>query len=117
MVAAVVGNRAYVGLGADVNNVALSNWHEYTPLVTSIRAGLTLAGLRVYPNPAVDEVRWELPAGAQLQEVTLYNSLGQVVRQQIGPSLALNVRQVARGTYTLLVTTSAGIGSQRIVLR
>ncbi len=116
-VAAVVGNRAYVGLGADANNIALSSWFEYTPLVTSSRAGLTLAGLRLYPNPAVEELRWELPTGAQLQEVTLYNALGQVVRQQTGPSLALDVRQVARGTYTLLVTTSAGIGLQRVVLQ
>ncbi|MFD2722146.1 T9SS type A sorting domain-containing protein [Hymenobacter monticola] len=116
-VAAVVGSRAYVGLGSDANNVALSSWFEYTPLVTSTRTGLTLAGLRVYPNPAADELRWELPAGAQLQQVTLYNALGQAVVQQSGPLSVLDVRQVARGTYTLLVVTSTGSGSQRVVLR
>lgn len=115
-VAAVVGNRAYMGLGADANNVALSSWYEYTPLVTSTRAGLTLAGLRVYPNPAVDEVRWELPAGVQLQDVILYNALGQAVLKQTGQTSVLNVRQLARGTYTLMVATSMGIGTQRVIL-
>lgn len=116
-VAAVVGSRAYVGLGADANNVALNSWFEYTPLVTSTRNGITLAGLRVYPNPTVEELHWELPTGAQLQQVTLYNALGQAVAQQSGPSSVLDVRQVARGTYTLLIVTSTGSGSQRVVLQ
>ena len=116
-VAAVVGSRAYVGLGADANNVALSSWFEYTPLVTSTRAGQSLAGLSVYPNPAADELRWELPAGAQLREVVLYNVLGQAVLRQTGPAPALDVRPLARGTYTLVVSTSTGEGSQRVVLR
>ena len=117
-VAAVSGGRAYVGLGADASNVALSSWYEYTPLSTSTstRPEHTLAGLRVYPNPAAEELRWELPAGAQGKKVVLYNALGQEVLHQAGPGFALDVHQLVRGTYTLLVTTSLGTGSQRVVL-
>jgi hypothetical protein len=47
---------------------------------------------------AVEELRWELSTGAQLQAVVVSNALDQSVLQQTGQASALDVRQLARGT-------------------
>ena len=76
----------------------------------------------VYPNPSATgelTVQWA-GASAAAARATLYNSLGQAVRQHTLSRLAagevLPVRGLAAGLYTLLVQQGGQLLTQQVVL-
>lgn len=81
------------------------------------------AQVDVFPNPATSEVSISMPAKIRKQsvEVTLVNSLGQqVVSRTIpardGSTQRLSLNGVAKGVYTLQLTTSEGIITKRLLV-
>lgn len=81
--------------------------------------------LVLYPNPALEQIRVQLPTAvrAGALRLTLHDRLGRVVRQWnvTAPpaSIPLDVRRLARGMYLLRVSGPLVEGlklSQRVVL-
>ncbi len=99
----------------------LRGYVKSTALATKAASAATV-GLFLYPNPAQDgQVSLSLPAslGSQAVEVTLFNNLGQsVLRQTLsaGTVRTLPLPGVAKGLYTVRLTTSAGAFSQRLTV-
>lgn len=69
----------------------------------------------VYPNPATDVVYIELKDGLMLEEVVVYNSLGQEVRKT--NSSTVQTAGLAPGIYYAVITTDRGRASHKIVVK
>jgi hypothetical protein len=74
--------------------------------------------VQVYPNPAKDRFQVQVPAKFNAATLTLYNSLGKLVRtQQItGTPATLEVTDLARGVYLLRVQAGNTLATKRITL-
>ena len=94
--------------------------HVYhnAPRLLSTRSS-KLAGVFVYPNPAMDKLQVELPAvGHGVTYLTLLDGVGRPVLQQALPvgQATIPTAALARGIYTLQLIASQGTHTQRIVL-
>jgi hypothetical protein len=80
---------------------------------------LTKADLRIYPNPASNEIMISQLNGSPVH-IALYNSIGQAVmnetRQPNGDVIVLHVSEFTRGQYFLLIDQSGDFSSHKIVL-
>ncbi|WP_166648050.1 T9SS type A sorting domain-containing protein [Hymenobacter sp. UV11] len=81
-------------------------------------------GVALYPNPAHQQVTVHIPAvpGAAQVQVSLFNELGQAVRQQDAPlavagsRLPLNVQGLVPGVYTVRLQLGGFTVFRRLVL-
>ncbi|MDO7875195.1 fibronectin type III domain-containing protein [Hymenobacter sp. ASUV-10] len=89
---------------------------------TGVRESALAAQVKLYPNPATTAATLLLPASLSQRSVvvSLYNSLGQQVRQQPLPARATEVQLdlggLARGVYSLHLPTAAGLVVKRLVV-
>ena len=77
------------------------------------------AGLAVWPNPASDEVLFSITTGALIQELTLYDIEGRVVRVYTGLEAArycLKRAGLPAGVYVASARSGEGITNRLIVL-
>ncbi|VXB29432.1 Peptidase M1 [Flavobacterium sp. 9AF] len=61
----------------------------------------------LYPNPSSYNLRIQLPNTVLLNEVTFYNSLGQIVLNQY--TTDFSIENLSKGVYFVKITTSEGI--------
>ena len=76
----------------------------------------TLEGFSFYPNPAQDVIT--LDARTAIEDVTIFNLLGQKVLQQKVDGVSnyqLNVSSMAKGAYLMQVTTNGKVGVYRVL--
>lgn len=104
---------------------AFSTACESTPAFTAEGTDyvyVTVTGLdesnveaKIYPNPAKESLAIQ---AAGIQQVVLYNVVGQQVYHFQGSTdaLSINTSQLEQGIYTISVTTSNGKISRRIVV-
>jgi hypothetical protein len=93
-------------------------------LPTAARESALAAQVKLYPNPATTAVTLALPAALSQRPVvaSLYNGLGQLVRQQALPARSsgleaqLDLGGLARGVYSLQLPTAAGLVVKRLVV-
>lgn len=73
--------------------------------------------LMLYPVPAGDMVFISIPRQVNVQSVTVYNLLGQLVLENVtpGPQGDVNVTTLANGSYVMRVRTELGDGVMRFV--
>jgi Zn-dependent metalloprotease len=71
----------------------------------------------IYPNPASDELRIELPSGVVFREATFYTSNGLKAMQsnKLSGNNSFNISQLAKGTYVVKIETSHGSAVKKIV--
>ncbi|MCU0450119.1 MAG: zinc-dependent metalloprotease [Bernardetiaceae bacterium] len=74
--------------------------------------------VRLYPNPARQQVRVQLPFYAAARQVILYNPLGQAVRQwdATGTQLDLELAGMPAGVYYLHLQTAQGAAVKPLVV-
>jgi hypothetical protein len=80
---------------------------------------ITIGKLKLFPNPASDYIRVELPENQNtpfLLEV--YDSSGRLVSStpSFQPGRQLHIATLANGLYTLLGHTSDGVFRERLVV-
>ena len=93
--------------------------------VLATTTALTAAEVTLYPNPthAAFTVLVPAVAGAGLVQATLFNALGQVVRQQAaalptaGARLVVETADLAAGVYTLRLLVGTTTLAKRVVLQ
>lgn len=73
-----------------------------------------LEDIRVYPNPATDNLTVSIPETYNLKSVSLYDVLGQVVRKN--DNRQLNVSGLSKGIYFLDIVTDKGKATKKIVI-
>lgn len=70
--------------------------------------------VKVFPNPASDLVRVELPDKVKLNQLQLQNSIGQTIL--LTKNRTLNVGQIPGGMYILRVDTDNGFVAKKIMI-
>ena len=67
-------------------------------------------GLKVYPNPATNQVTVSLDGGNMLQQVSIYNMEGRLLQtcRAEGHSVTLDVEGLPSGVYSVQVRTEQG---------
>ena len=68
--------------------------------------------LRIYPNPASDQLYVE---GSDIQSLSLCDLLGKTICTLSGSQNSINISTLPSGVYWLRVTTSSGIVTKKIV--
>ncbi|MEG0915918.1 MAG: T9SS type A sorting domain-containing protein [Myroides sp.] len=69
----------------------------------------------IYPNPTSDFLNISLENNLVLQEATIYNNLGQVVKTST--ENIIDVSQLAKGLYFVEVTTNQGKETKKVVVK
>ncbi len=72
----------------------------------------TTIGLQVYPNPVENQLHIVLNQGIELEQVNLYNNLGQLVKQS--KVLITDVSELNKGLYILEIATNRGKSIKKI---
>lgn len=75
---------------------------------------LTLYNLRIYPNPVSEVLNIELSENIKFEKATIYNSLGQLIKT--ANKKVINVNDLAKGTYHLMVTTNQGETTKSFII-
>lgn len=73
------------------------------------------ASLNAYPNPATDYLTIE--AGSNINEISIYNAMGQKVyanNNVNGELFVVDTKDMASGMYMVIIRTDKGVASQRI---
>ena len=71
--------------------------------------------LNAYPNPATDYLTIE--AGSNINEISIYNAMGQKVyanNNVNGELFVVDTKDMASGMYMVIIRTDKGVASQRI---
>lgn len=71
--------------------------------------------LSMYPNPANDQFTLELKENIQLQRVSIYNQLGQMVKTSREETT--DVRELSSGLYFVEILTDLGKSSQKLIIK
>lgn len=74
----------------------------------------TKANFTIYPNPATEVLNIELQNDATLENVTIYNNLGQKIKTV--KQNTVDVSTLAKGLYFVEVTTNQGKASKKIIV-
>jgi hypothetical protein len=69
----------------------------------------------IYPNPASKEVTISLDEGLELEKVTIYTSLGQVVKTETNN--VISVSSLPKGNYIFEIITNKGKASKKILVK
>ena len=71
----------------------------------------------MFPNPASDKVRIQLPSGAENATVEFYDSLGRLALSKKVTRInnKMDVNALSKGIYVLKVFTADQIGSQKFI--
>jgi hypothetical protein len=116
-----------VALSADANAVIIGSPYNTTNGLNSGQArvydisallasdNFVLANFNVYPNPVSSVLTIELPEYLTLEKVTLYNNLGQIVKEN--KTAMLDIDALAKGTYFVEVKTNKGKASKSIIIQ
>lgn len=72
------------------------------------------ANFNIYPNPAKDIIHVALEDDLQLENVTIYNNLGQEVKT-VNQS-TIDISSLAKGLYFIEVHTNQGTASKKVVI-
>lgn len=74
------------------------------------------SSVKVYPNPASSYIRIE-SSTQNIERVTIYNTLGQVVKTQNINGADIDVSGLSRGTYLLKIETTQGKTSTHKIIK
>ena len=81
-------------------------WNKCSACIVNV-SELMAAGLRVFPNPASDELSVELPAGMTADRVTIFDASGRTAHTVsltgTQNKVRLNVSDLATGFYVMTV--------------
>lgn len=71
-------------------------------------------GFALYPNPASQWFTVQLQQGIELQDVKLYNNLGQLVRNS--KTATVDISTLAKGTYFVEIVTDKGKAAKSLIV-
>ena len=97
------------GNGANAGHVRVFN-------ITNLLSSDTFVqnNFLIYPNPSKENVTILIENDLQIEKVTIYNSLGQVVKTSVNE--VINTSELAKGSYYLELTTNQGKATKTLVI-
>ncbi len=104
------------------NSFGCASQPSVATVVTTTRAGIAGASVRLYPNPTpTGQVTLELSGFRSATQLAVVDGLGRVVRHEALPATAgvvtyqLNLSGLASGVYLLRLTNADGVETRRLV--
>lgn len=99
-------------------NIAKTKIAEKNELITATANSLNTNAIDIYPSPATDQTT--VSSNTPIQQVSLYNSQGQLVRniQYIGSanSQTISLNELKTGMYQVVVKTGNGTTTKKLVI-
>ncbi|WP_375605527.1 leucine-rich repeat protein [Flavobacterium davisii] len=91
-------------------------WQDFNPINDGTLASNSFVkdNFTIYPIPAKDFINIAIENNLQLEKVTIYNLLGQVVKT--GNTTVISTNDLTKGTYFTEVVTTQGKASKQIVV-
>lgn len=74
-----------------------------------------LVNPKLYPNPATNQFTIDLPRSQDLQKVTVYNHLGQLI--QSSQKTIINTSNLASGLYYVEIATDQGKAIKKLIIK
>jgi hypothetical protein len=104
------------GTFVDENNPTVS---EIQIIIDAVNSSLglddySLVDFRVFPNPTNNFINVQLEIGIELQNITLYNNLGQFILST--KNTTVNTRKLSSGVYFVEIETNRGKASKKIII-
>ena len=66
-----------------------------------------VADIRLYPNPVSDRIQLQIPAATNIERIAVLDIVGKEVAQFLSTE-NMSVRHLARGNYSLVISTASG---------
>ena len=88
-------------------------------LAISVNEEVSSGGITIFPNPAGEEITIRFSSkGNEAAKVYVYNLLGEMVTTEMasGPLLKINSGGWAAGIYVVVVKTSEGVWTEKVVV-
>lgn len=116
-----------VSLSADASTVAIGAIHNdgngasaghvrvYDLSSTLSSNDFVLSKISLFPNPTKDEFMIQLQEGLELQEVNIYNSLGQFIKST--NNNVIKTSELSTGIYYVEIVTNQGKATKKIVVK
>jgi len=111
-------NGSIVAIGAYLNSGnGTSSGHVRVYDLTAILASDTFvqSNFLVYPNPSSGIINITLENNLQLEKVSVYNQLGQLVKT--AETNTINTLELTQGTYYVEVVTNQGKATKKIIIQ
>lgn len=87
--------------------------YDLTPLLSV--NDFALPKISLFPNPATEEFTIQLPEGIELEVVTIYNSLGELVNTI--NSRTISTSKLSTGIYYVEINTNKGKATKKLVIQ
>ena len=71
--------------------------------------------IQVYPNPAKDKITIDLSNALTVQEIAIYNALGQLVYTQKELTNFIDISSFSKGAYLLKITSNQGVFTKKLL--
>lgn len=109
------GDRLIVGATTQANSLTKKGYVKVYDLTDALSTdNFAKPNFNIYPNPAKDIIHVALEDELQLENVVIYNNLGQKV-QTVNQS-TIDVTSLAKGLYFIEVHTNQGKASKKVVI-
>ena len=66
-----------------------------------------LEAISLYPNPATDQLKLELPEGVNVEKTVFFNSLGQKIKET-ATATSWDISGFSTGVYFIHIATNLG---------
>ena len=76
-----------------------------------------IAGFKIYPNPAMDDVVYVTTEKNKVKEVRIYDVFGELVLTDRLTNKALDISRLSPGVYVVQVTESNKSITRKLVVR
>src|SRR5690554_3728844 len=109
------GDTLIVGATTDYMSTAKNGYakvYDLSGILSSDK--FTKVNFTIYPNPATDALNIELQDDATLENVTIYNNVGQKIKSV--KQNTVDVSTLAKGLYFVEVTTNQGKASKKVIV-
>ncbi len=77
--------------------------------------GFTKNSVKLYPNPVSDELHISISDNNEIQKISIYNIVGQLVKTVNGNNDTINTSDLKNGVYLVKIQTNEGTVDKKII--
>ena len=105
-----------VPIGSEGSYLSADVWRNFTQ-INGVLSNNTFVknSFSIYPNPSNDIVKISLENNLQLEKVTFYNQLGQLIKT--ATTNVVSTSELAKGSYYVEVITTEGKATKQLIIQ
>lgn len=71
--------------------------------------------IQIYPNPVADDLKLIIPTNIKVEQISVYNAAGQLLKSLSGNINQIDFRSFKTGLYILNIKTNLGVTQQKVI--